>query len=73
MSMKNNGQSLWSDAWRRLKKNRLAMMCLGLVALFTLLAVYGEIVYRYHDIKDITPAYQTTHLDMAYHAPSSKH
>jgi len=65
--------SLWGDAWRRLKKSRLAMVCLGLVALFTLLAVYGEIVYRYHEFKDITPAYQTTHLDMAYHAPSSKH
>ena len=71
--MKNNEQSLWGDAWRRLKRNRLALVCLGLVALFTLLAVYGEIVFRYHDIKDITPAYQVTNLDMAYHAPNPKH
>ena len=71
--MKNNGQSLWSDAWRRLKTNRLAMFCLGLVVLFTLLAIYGEIVYRYHDIKDITPSYQRTNLDIAYKAPSLSH
>ncbi|NNJ69831.1 MAG: ABC transporter permease [Kiritimatiellales bacterium] len=67
------GQSLWSDAWRRLKKNRLAMLCLGLVVLFTLLAVYGEIVYQYHHAKDITPSYQMTNLDVAYEAPSTRH
>ncbi|MBT8041572.1 MAG: hypothetical protein KJN98_00215 [Pontiella sp.] len=67
------GQSLWSDAWRRLKKNRLAMVCLGLVVLFTLLAVYGEIVYQYHHAKDITPLYQMTNLDIAYEAPSTRH
>ena len=49
------------------------MICLALVVLFTVLAIYGEVVYRYHDIKDITPAYQTTHLDFAYEAPSSRH
>lgn len=67
------GQSLWGDAWRRLRKNRLAMVCLGLVVLFTLLAVYGEAVYRYHDIRDITPAYQITDLDNAYCAPCADH
>lgn len=63
------GQSLWSDAWQRLKKNRMAMVCLGLVVLFTALAIYGEVVYRYHDFKDITPSYQKTDLDMAYQPP----
>ncbi|MDF7824868.1 ABC transporter permease [Pontiellaceae bacterium B12227] len=67
------GHSLWGDAWRRLRKNRVAMLCLALVALFTLMAVYGELVYRYHDFKDITPSYQKTHLDLAFQPPSSKH
>jgi len=71
--MADKSQSLWADAWRRLKKNRLAMVCLGLVVFFTLLAVYGEITYRYHDIKDVTPAYKMTDLDMAYQAPSMRH
>ncbi|VGO22936.1 ABC transporter permease [Pontiella sulfatireligans] len=72
MNMERN-QSLWGDAWQRLKKNRIAMACLSLVVLFTVLAVYGEVLYRYHDIKDTTPAYQNTDLDMAFKAPSSKH
>ncbi len=57
----------------RLKENRMAMICLGLVLFFTALAVYGEAVYRYHDFKDTTPAYQKTHLDRAYHPPSATH
>ncbi len=71
--MIKNGQSLWGDAWQRLKKNRLAMVCLGLVVLFTALAIYGEVVFRYHDLKDITPAYLKVDLDAAYQPPDSNH
>ncbi|WP_372807634.1 ABC transporter permease, partial [Pontiella sp.] len=67
------GHSLWGDAWRRLSKNRLAMVCLGLVAFFTLLAVYGEIVCRYHEARDITPFYQKTNLEMAFQPPGGVH
>ncbi len=71
--MKNSGQSLWGDAWQRLKKSRVAMVCLGLVLLFSALAIYGEVVFRYHEFRDITPAYQKTNLEMAFKAPSSNH
>ena len=71
--MIKSGQSLWGDAWRRLRTDRLAMACLGFVVLFSLLAVYGEVVYLYHDIKDITPFYQNTNLDMAYLPPNTSH
>jgi peptide/nickel transport system permease protein len=67
------GQSLWGDAWMRLRKNRLAMTCLGLVLFFSALALYGEIVYRYHNAMDTTPSYQMTHLDQAYTPPSLQH
>jgi ABC-type dipeptide/oligopeptide/nickel transport system permease subunit len=67
------GQSLWGDAWLRLKGNRMAMICLGLVLFFTALAVYGEVAYRYYDAMDITPAYQKTNLDIAYQAPNLNH
>lgn len=70
---KRKGESLWGDAWQRLKKNRLAMLCLGLVIFFTLLAIYGEVVYRFHDWKDITPVYQNTNIDMQYLAPNRQH
>lgn len=33
------GQSLWGDAWKRLKRDRLAMVCLGVVAFYAILAV----------------------------------
>lgn len=71
--MDGKSHSLWGDAWRRLRKNRVAMVCLGLVAVFTLLAIYGEIVYLYNHVKDITPSYQMTNLDMAYQPPGHGH
>lgn len=33
------GRSLWQDAWRRLKRDRLAMVCLYIVCFYALLAV----------------------------------
>jgi peptide/nickel transport system permease protein len=68
-----NGHGLWGDAWRRLKKDRLAMFCLWLVIFFTLLALYGESLYMYHHVRDTTPAYQVTNLDLAYQPPSIRH
>jgi len=69
----SSGQSLWADAWQRLKKNRLAMVCLRLVLLFTALAIYGEGVYRYYQLADATPFYQKANLDLAYQSPSFSH
>ena len=71
--LKEKGQSLWGDAWLRLKKNRIALFCLGLVLFFSALAIYGEGVYRYHNIMDITPAYQQTNLDLAHQPPNMTH
>ncbi|MCC7299596.1 MAG: ABC transporter permease [Verrucomicrobia bacterium] len=71
--MSEKGNSLWSDAWRRLRKNRLAMICLGVVVFYTALAIYGECVYRYYQVKDQTAFYQKTDLDQAYQSPSSNH
>ncbi|RZA07983.1 MAG: ABC transporter permease [Proteobacteria bacterium] len=33
------GRSLWSDAWMRLKRDRFAMFCLGIVIFYSLLAI----------------------------------
>ena len=69
----NQSSGLWTDAWSRLKTDRLAMVCLGLVVLFTLLGIYGEVVHQYHTWQDSTPAYQVANLDEAYHPPSWSH
>ena len=37
--------SLWADAWRRLRRNGLAMVCLGVIALFAIVAAIGEVVH----------------------------
>ena len=62
--------SLWRDAWRQLRRNRLAMVCLGIVVLYTLMALYGEAVYRWYDFKDMTPPYQKQNLELQYKAPN---
>jgi peptide/nickel transport system permease protein len=66
-------QSLWSDAWRRLRKNRIAMVCLGIIVLYTLGAMCGEVVHQYYQANDQTPFYKLTDLDSAYQPPSSEH
>lgn len=69
----DKGHSLWGDAWRRLRCDRVAMVFLGLVVVYTLLAVYGEITYQYNTFKDQTPTYSVVHLDNAYTPPNSSH
>lgn len=59
--------------WRRLRRNRLAMACLGVVAVFTALALYGEMVYRVYRFQDKTPSYQQTHLEEQYRPPCRAH
>lgn len=71
--MSQKGNSLWRDAWRRLKKNRIAMVCLGIIALYTAAAFYGEGVHLYYKLTDQTPFYQNTDLDNAYQPPCSEH
>ena len=46
---------LWYDAWRRLKNDKVAMISLFIVIVFTLLAIYGELIYQYHNALDLTP------------------
>lgn len=61
--------SLWADAWRRLRGNRLAMVCLAVIGVYTLLAVYGEAVYRIHEVRQSTPAYKEVNVDLQYLPP----
>ena len=57
---------LWYDAWRRLKNDKVAMISLFIVIVFTLLAIYGELVYQYHNALDLTPNYQKTNLEIFF-------
>lgn len=63
------GRTLWGDAWRRLRRRKLTMVCLGIVILYAVLALYGEGVYWFYKIRDATPPYQQTHLEAQYLPP----
>ena len=40
-------RSLWSDAWRRLKKNKLAIIGLFIVTTFSLIAIFAPLIAPY--------------------------
>lgn len=50
-----HGKSLWANAWARLKSNRLAMVCLGIIVVFSLTAFYGQVVYWRYNIINANP------------------
>ena len=70
---KEKDHSLWADVWCRLRKNRIAMICLVLVGVYTLLALYAEGVHFYYHHNDITPSYEKLYLDRDYEPPSIQH
>jgi oligopeptide transport system permease protein len=39
--------SLWADAWRRLRRNRVAMGCLVVIVLFSLIALFAPLLAPY--------------------------
>jgi oligopeptide transport system permease protein len=59
------GNSLWHDAWLRLRKNKLAYFGLWTVALITLACVVGPFLSPY--------GYEEQNLDLGAAAPSAQH
>jgi len=49
------GKSLWAGAWHALKGSWLAMASLGIILVFAVTAVYGEIVYWRYNIINTNP------------------
>ena len=46
--------SLWGDAWRRLVRNKLALVGMVVVVLFTLLAVFAPLIAPYGENEPVT-------------------
>ncbi len=67
------GRSLWQEAWSRLRRQRVAMICLAVIGLYAALALYGEAVYRWYQWKDQTASYQHQSLADQYQPPSLRH
>lgn len=57
------GRSLWSDAWRRLKKNRAAVISLYFIIFVCLMAVFAPLIAPY--------SFETQNIDRALMSPDS--
>lgn len=55
----------WQDAWRRLKKNKIAMIGLVIIILFSIMSVIGPFMTHY--------SYSENNLTYADKVPSSEH
>jgi oligopeptide transport system permease protein len=44
MTAPQQGRSLWSDAWRRLRRNRMAVVCGAIVVLIVLACMFGPLI-----------------------------
>lgn len=66
------GLTFWKDAWRRLKKNKLAMIGLVIIGLMTLFAIFGPMISPYNESDqvvgylNIPPRLTLTNADGTY-------
>jgi ABC-type dipeptide/oligopeptide/nickel transport system permease subunit len=65
--------TLWQIAWRQVRRNRLAMVCLGIIVLYAGVAAYAESVYWYHRLTQQTPPYRKVEFDNRFADPSWRH
>ena len=61
MPKKKKSSGMWGDAWKRLRKNRLAMLGLIVLVIFALVAIFADFVAPYH--------YAEQHLDKTFLLP----
>lgn len=62
---KGRGRSLWGDACHRLSRDWVAMLCLSVIVLYTVVAVYAQ--YRYDNFNE------TKNYQILNQPPSSEH
>lgn len=65
-----SSRSLWGDAWRQLRRDRIAVASFWVIVVYLAMALYGEGVFWYFHWKDMPPSYQQTNLREEYLAPS---
>ena len=65
--------TLWQIAWRQIRRNRLAMICLGIILLYACVAAYAEGVYWYYRLTQQTPPYRVVEFNNRFADPSLRH
>ncbi len=66
-------ESLWAIAWHQLRRNRLAMICLGILTAYIIIWFYAEGVFWRGRILDKTPTYKVAHYEIRNLPPSAHH
>ena len=64
------GRSLWSDAWRRIRRDKAAMACLGIIIFYALLAI-GAATYEALAGSPDMPKYEMMYEYGRRHTPPS--
>jgi peptide/nickel transport system permease protein len=65
--------TLWQIAWRQLRRNRLAMICLGIILFYSGVALYAEGVYWYYRLTEKVPPYKQVDFHNRFAKPSLQH
>ncbi len=66
-------ESLWRIAWRQLRRNRLAMICLAILCVYTTTWFYAEGVYWTAKIRGVVPGYKVSHYEIRNESPTWTH
>ncbi len=66
-------QTLWSNAWRQFRRNRLAVVCLAIVAVYLGIFLYAESVYWLARVRDVVPSYKVADFAARNATPSAAH
>jgi ABC-type dipeptide/oligopeptide/nickel transport system permease subunit len=73
MSAPEQPEGLWKLAWRQLRRNRWAMVCLAILCVYTATWLYAEGVYWTAKIRHVTPDYKVSHYEIRNQSPSWAH
>ena len=66
-------QTLWSTAWRQFRRNRLAVVCLAIVAIYLGIFLYAEAIYWTARYRDVVPSYKVAEFAARNAHPSAVH
>jgi peptide/nickel transport system permease protein len=69
----NKPESLWAIAWHQLRRNRLAMICLAILAAYIAVWMYAECVFWSGRVLDRQPAYKIAHYEIRNQPPGAHH
>jgi peptide/nickel transport system permease protein len=72
-SRKTKAEGLWSIAWRQLRRKRIAMVCLGILCVYTVVWFYAETQFWTARLRGTTPSYAISQYDIRNQPPSLGH